>query len=184
MIKDVIIHDSGIGTVMEDPVVTAAQIAFAARIKNSSEVSENTKNAQSIAKAWRGAVHTLDPDRFQIEALVTPELDQKLDILDTETACAYEFKVSGKNAWAEFYKDIVKVIIWNQKRKKNISCLVFITEEKYGRPFLDAPMPLAYILNMRRRNSTTSPDYSRAGLRVWRSPGLRHNRPIEILVEL
>jgi hypothetical protein len=67
--------------------------------------------------ARRGAVHTLDPDRFQIETLVTPELDQKLDIADTETACAYEFKVSGKKAWAEFYTDIVKVIIWNEKRK-------------------------------------------------------------------
>src|SRR6266699_3653425 len=55
---------------MEDPVVTAAQIAFSARIKDSSDVSENTKNAQAITKAWRGAVHTLDPDRFQIEALV------------------------------------------------------------------------------------------------------------------
>lgn len=74
---------------------------------------------------------------------MTPELNQKLDILDTETACAYEFKVSGKNAWAEFYKDIVKVIIWNEKRKKKISCLVFITEETYGRPFLDGPMPRA-----------------------------------------
>jgi hypothetical protein len=58
---------------MEAPVVSAAQVAFAARIKNSSDVSENTKNAQAIAKAWRGAVHTLDPDRFQIEVLVTPE---------------------------------------------------------------------------------------------------------------
>jgi hypothetical protein len=64
------------------------------------------------------------PDRFQIEALVTPELDQKLDIVDTDTACAYEFKVSGKNAWAEVYKDIVTVIIWNEKRKKKISHLV------------------------------------------------------------
>ena len=68
MIKDVIIHDSGVGTVMEDPVVSAAQIAFSVRLKDSSDVSENTKNAQVIAKAWRGAVHTLDPDRFQIEA--------------------------------------------------------------------------------------------------------------------
>ena len=36
--------------------------------------------------------------------MVTPELDQKIDIVDSETACAYEFKVSGKNAWAEFYR--------------------------------------------------------------------------------
>src|SRR6266567_1148505 len=131
---------------MEDPVVTAAQIAFSARIKDSSDVSENTKNAQAIAKAWRGAVHKLDPDRFQIEALVAPELDQKIDIVDKETACAYEFKVSGKNAWAEFYKDIVKLIIWNEKkRNRKLSSLTFITEEKHGRPFLDAPMPRAYI---------------------------------------
>jgi hypothetical protein len=110
---------------MDDPVVSAAQIAFSVRLKDSSDVSENTKNAQAIAKAWRGAVHTLDPDRFQIEALVTPELDQKIDIVDTDTACAYEFKVSGKNAPAEFYKDIVKVIIWNEKRKKKLSSFSF-----------------------------------------------------------
>jgi len=147
---------------MEDPVVTAAQVAFSARIKGSSDVSENTKNAQAIAKAWRGAVHTLDPDRFQIEVL-TPELDQKLDILDTETACAHEFKVSGKNAWAEFYKDIVKVIIWNEKRKKKIFCLVFITEEKHGRPFLDAPMPRVYIKYLAEHGLKVSVEYVRHG---------------------
>ena len=163
MRKGAIIHDSGVETVTEDPVVTAAQIAFSARIKGSSDVSENTKNAQAIAKAWRGAAHTLDPDRFQIEALVTPELDQKIDIVDSETACAYEFKVSGKNAWAEFYKDIAKVIIWNEKRRKKISCLVFITEEKYGRPFLDAPMPRAYIKYLAEHGIKVSVEYVRHG---------------------
>jgi len=66
-------------------------------------------------------------------------LDQKIDVIDAETARAYEFKVSGKNAAAEFYKDIVKIIIWNERRKKKLSALVFITEEKYGRLVLDAP---------------------------------------------
>lgn len=130
---------------IEDPVVAAAQIAFSLRLKDSSDVSGNTKNAQAIAKAWRGAVHKLDSDRFQIEALVTPELDQRLDIVDSKTASAYEFKVSGKNAWAEFYKDVVKVLMWNQHRKKKLGCLIFITEEKYGKPCLNAPMPNAYI---------------------------------------
>jgi hypothetical protein len=83
---------------MQDPVVLAAQAAFAARLKNSSNVSENTRNAQAIAKAWRAAVHELNPERFHIEAMVTPHLDQKIDVVDNETACAYEFKVSGKNA--------------------------------------------------------------------------------------
>src|SRR3984893_7665672 len=99
---------------MEDPVVTAAQLVFSVLLKDSSKLSANTKNAKAIGKAWRGAVHELDPDRFQIEALVAPDLDQKIDIIDSETSRAYEFKVSGKNAAAEFYKDIVKVIIWNE----------------------------------------------------------------------
>jgi hypothetical protein len=124
----------------EDPVVLAAQAAFAVRVRASSDVSENTKNAQAICKSWRKAVHDLDADRLQIEALVTPELDQKIDIIDSETRWAYEFKVSGKNAWAEFYKDVVKILIWNDKRSKKLAALVFITEESFGRRFVDGPM--------------------------------------------
>jgi len=148
---------------MNDPVVKAAQLAFSVRLKDSSDVSKNTKNAQAIAKAWRGAVYELDPDRFQLEATVAPDLDQKIDVVDSETACAYEFKVSGKNACAEFYKDIVKVIVWNQKRKKKLSSLVFITEEKYGRPFLDAPMPRAYINYLAQEGLKVSVEYVRHG---------------------
>jgi len=37
---------------MEDAVVTAAQLAFSVRLKDSSDVSESTKNAQAIAKAY------------------------------------------------------------------------------------------------------------------------------------
>jgi len=77
--------------------------------------------------------------------MVVLELGQKIDIVDQKNGCAHEFKFSGRNAPAEFDENTVKVIIWNQKRKKKQSCLVFITEEKWGRPFLDAPMPHAYI---------------------------------------
>jgi len=130
---------------MDDPIVNAAQSAFSERLRGAGSVSEHTKNAQAIAKAWRAAVHALDPDRFQIEAMVSPEFDQKIDVVDTATACAYEFKVSGKNAWAEFYKDVVKVLMWNERRKQKLSRLVFITDEDHGRRFLDAPMPQAYV---------------------------------------
>jgi len=148
---------------IEDPVIAAAQIAFSVRLKDSSDVSENAKNAQAIAKAWRGALHELGPDRFQIEAMVTPELDQKIDIVDSETACAYEFKVSGKNACAEFYKDVVKVLMWNQHCKKKLSRLVFITEEEYDKPFLDAPMPRAYIKYLADQGLKVSVEYVRHG---------------------
>ena len=160
-ILDVVTTKTGMD--VEDPVVAAAQIAFEVRLKDSSDVSENTKNAQAIAKAWRGAVHKLDPDRFQIEAMVTPELDQKIDIVDLKTACAYEFKVSGKNASAEFYKDVVKVLIWNQHRRNKLCCLTFITEEKCGKPFLDAPMPRAYIKYLTEQGLKVDIRYIRHG---------------------
>lgn len=130
---------------MNDPVVAAAQSAFAQRLCDSSDVSDNTRNAQAIAKVWRTTVYEFDPDRYQIEALVAPDLDQKIDVLDTKTHTAYEFKVSGKNATGEFYKDIVKVIVWNRKRKRPIGKLVFITEEEWGRKYLDTPMPREYM---------------------------------------
>lgn len=130
---------------MNDPIVQAAQTVFATRLRNSSNVSDHTRNAQAIAKAWRSEVHALDPDRYQIEALVGPDLDQRLDVLDTETQTVYEFKVSGKNATAEFYKDVVKVIVWNRRHKKAVTRLVFITEEEWGRKYLDKPMPKEYV---------------------------------------
>jgi hypothetical protein len=144
---------------MADPVVEAAQLAFAVRLKDSADVSENTKNAQVIAKAWRKAVYDLNSDRFQIEAMVSPELDQRIDVIDSDTNCAYEFKVSGKNAPAEFYKDIVKVIMWNERKKRKLTSLVFITEEKWGRRFLDGPMPKAYIAYLAKNGLDVKVEY-------------------------
>jgi hypothetical protein len=148
---------------MTDSIVLAAQDVFKLRLRDNNDVSDNTRNAQLIAKAWRSAVHKLDPDRFQIEALVAPDLDQKIDILDTETSTAYEFKVSGNNATSEFYKDVVKVIVWNEKRKKKIARLVFITEEEKGRRSLDTPMPRAYIEHLSKQGIDVSIVYVRHG---------------------
>jgi hypothetical protein len=133
---------------MDDPVVAAAQKAFAQRLRDSRDVSDNTRNAQAIAKLWRSSVYELDPDRYRIEALVAPDLDQKIDVLDTEGHTAYEFKVSVKNATCEFYKDVVKVLVWNRKQRKAIARLVFITEEEWGRKYLDTPMPREYIKHL------------------------------------
>jgi hypothetical protein len=63
---------------------------------------------------------------------------------------AYEFKVSGKNETAEFYKDVVKAILWNEERDTKINKLVFLTEKEHGSPFLDAAMPQAFIKYLAR----------------------------------
>ena len=146
---------------MDDTIIAAAQHAFSSRLRGSSDVSDNTKNAQAIARTWRDTVHKLDPKRFQFDVLVAAGMGQKIDIVDVEAGCAYTFKVSGKNAAGDFYKDIVKVIVWNEKKEKKLSRLVYITEEEDGRRALDAPVPLAYIAYLTARGLKVRVDYVR-----------------------
>ena len=127
------------------PVVAAAKEAFRSRVLAGSDVSTHTRNAQAIAKAWRAAAFNLDPTRYQYEVPVRAEFDQRIDVLDREEMCAFEFKVSGKNATSEFYRDVVKVLLWNEQHESKIRKLVFITEESWGRKYLDTPMPKAFI---------------------------------------
>jgi hypothetical protein len=130
---------------MTHPIIEAAKEAFRARVMVGSDVSTHTRNAQAIAKAWRTAAFELDPSRYQYEVPVRPEFDQRIDVLDRKEMCAFEFKVSGKNATSEFYRDVVKVLLWNERHEQKIKKLVFITEEIWGRRHLDTPMPRAYI---------------------------------------
>ena len=130
---------------MSHPVIVAAQEAFRARVGDGATVSDHTRNAQAICKAWRAAVFDLDPSRYSCEVSVAPELEQRIDIYDRRDSIAFEFKVSGKNATAEFYRNVVKALLWNERRGDKLKKLVFITEERWGRPYLDASMPKAYI---------------------------------------
>jgi len=45
--------------------------------------------------------------------------------------------------------------------RKKLSALVFITEEKYGRLVLDAPMPRAYIKYLAQQGLAVSIEYVR-----------------------
>jgi hypothetical protein len=135
---------------MEDPVVKDAQCAFSTRLKNSSSVSEHTRDAQAIGKTWQLKVIKRNRNRYQREQQVPAGLHEKtprekIDIIDMEKGIAYEFNVSGKSARDEFYKDIVKVILWNKNHEKKLLKLVFITDGVHGRKLLEKPMPKAYI---------------------------------------
>jgi len=130
---------------MKERILQAARDAFRERLSGDASVSDHTRNAQHIATAWKKACVALDESRISHEVPITPEIDQRLDILDRQEMCAYEFKVSGKNAHSEFYKNVVKVILWNESKEKKIKQLVFITDAAHGRRFLDTPMPRALI---------------------------------------
>ena len=110
-------------------------------------VSAHTRNARRIASEWKRKCVALVPG-IRYEETIAEYLDQRIDILDEQDHCAYELKVSGKNAYAEFYKDIVKVLMWNEAHEaqsEKIKEFVFMTEETWGRRQLDTPMPKAFI---------------------------------------
>ncbi|MFC2134717.1 hypothetical protein ACFLTH_08885 [Bacteroidota bacterium] len=126
-------------------IIEAAKKASQIRTSDGT-VSEYTKNAQAIAKEWRNRCWELSPDTLQLEVLIHPTYNEKIDILDNQEMCAYEYKVSGNNATNEFYKDVVKVLMWNESRTdKRINKLVFITEEITGKKHLDKQFIVNYI---------------------------------------
>lgn len=88
-------------------------------------VSTHTKSAQKITKEWQ---HAIKSDKISVEVKVSPENNEKIDVIDIRTSTAYELKVSGKNTHHEFYKDLAKVITYNEYQDNKLKKLVFISE--------------------------------------------------------
>ncbi len=88
-------------------------------------VSTHTKSAQKITKEWQRAIKS---DEINVEVKVSPENNEKIDVIDIRTSTAYELKVSGKNTHHEFYKDLAKVITYNEYQDNKLKKLVFISE--------------------------------------------------------
>ncbi|MFC1866528.1 hypothetical protein ACFL0H_00080 [Thermodesulfobacteriota bacterium] len=89
------------------------------------DVSSHTKSAQRITKEWQEAIKT---DMVHTEVPVSPENNEKIDVIDLSSKTAYEVKVSGKNTHHEFYKDIAKVLTYNEYEDVKIIKLIFLSE--------------------------------------------------------
>ncbi len=135
---------------MKASIVSAAIEAYRHRLLGTATVGDHTKNATAIAREWKKACVALSPKTIDAEVSVSPSLNQRIDILDRSDMCAYEYKVSGKNAYAEFYKDCVKILLWNDEKEEKIRKMVFITEEEWGRKYLDTEMPRAFVRFLRK----------------------------------
>ena len=90
-------------------------------------VSKHTKSAQIITKEWQQCVCT---ENIKAEVKVSPLGNEKIDIVDFSKNEAYELKVSGKNTHHEFYKDLVKVLTYNEYvgLDNKLHKLIFISE--------------------------------------------------------
>ena len=111
---------------LQDRIVQAAEAAHKQHWQATSDESTGDKQATAVTRAWQRAIESED---VQVEVPVADHLGERLDAVDLATATAYEMKVSGKNPHHEFYKDIFKVIVYNQHHERKLERLVFITEE-------------------------------------------------------
>lgn len=108
-------------------IIEASRIAHRRFWRATTDESEGDKQATAVTTAWQRSVASKD---VKCEVRIREDLNEKIDVIDFSTSTAYEIKVSGKNAGHEFYKDIFKVLVYNQNHDKKLEQLVFITEKE------------------------------------------------------
>jgi hypothetical protein len=113
---------------IEKDVVELAALKHSQSWQKSSNISDQTKSAQSVCRSWQQAVADIFHDRFRIEYPVGDGFNEKIDLVDLQDAVAYELKVSKNNTHFEYYRDIFKVAIHNVHHPQwPIKKLIFIT---------------------------------------------------------
>ena len=112
------------------------------------DVSLHTKSAQKITKEWQEAVKA---EMIFTEVPVSPENNEKIDVIDLSTKTAYEVKVSGKNTHHEFYKDMAKVLTYNEYTEVKISKLIFLSESE-GISSLEKRLDSRFVSLMKRKH--------------------------------
>ena len=128
-------------------VVELAALKHRQSWKKSSNVSEQTKAAQSVCRSWQQAVADNFKERFSAEHPVGDGFKEKIDLVDLQDAVAYELKVSKNNTHFEFYRDIFKVAVHNAHNTRwQIKKLVFITPTVGANKLLTAYGKAVHIL--------------------------------------
>jgi len=108
-------------------IIRAAKLAHKEHWRGTSDESVGDKQATSATKSWQDKVIS---QNVRCEVQVADNLKERIDVIDFSECAAYELKVSGKNPHHEFYKDIFKVIVYNQNHPNKINKFVFLTEKE------------------------------------------------------
>lgn len=117
----------------------------------SSDVSTQTKAAISVCQVWQEVVRKHFGQRMVAEhGLGDGKMNEKLDLVDVQDRVAYELKASPNNTHFEFYRDVFKVLVFNQRNPGSpLKTLVFITPEEGARslrkPFTDEVIKIASV---------------------------------------
>lgn len=116
---------------MNEIIVEIARNVYQELKEDYRDVSQSTVNAKTVGKEWQR--RCIELRGIQMEVNVSNNLgsNQSIDILDFNERIAYEWKISGNNPGHEFYKDLLKCVIYNCYNANNrIEKFVFITENK------------------------------------------------------
>ena len=92
-------------------MVQLAREAHQAHWRMSGHEGTGDRLAKRVTDQWQAAVRAMNSSRYDVEVRVTPNLRERIDVVDRTAEVAYELKVSPNNAHFEFYRDIFKVII-------------------------------------------------------------------------
>jgi hypothetical protein len=110
--------------------------------------------ADTLCKRWQELVLRIPHQNHLPEATVAG--NSPIDILDTVNGIAYELKYSHKNVKHEFYKDLFKVLIFNQEleNKIKITRFVFLCHYKGISSLLRSSLCMATIKFMNNQGIT------------------------------
>jgi hypothetical protein len=113
------------------------------------------KCAEDLCKLWQKEASLLNSN-------VVPEAtvagSSPIDLLDAENGIAYELKYSHKNVKHEFYKDLFKILIYNDDPANNlkINRFVFLCHHKGISSLMRSSLSQATVLYMKNRGIDVS----------------------------
>ncbi|MGB8368700.1 MAG: hypothetical protein ACLPYZ_15990 [Limisphaerales bacterium] len=112
-------------------VVDEARFVAASNWTGPADESTADKESTTVTRLWQERLEKTDAERFKKEVSIAGKMNEKIDLVDFKEKVAYELKVSGNNPGHEFYKDLFKVLIYNQNHNQiKLNTLVFITQGK------------------------------------------------------
>lgn len=114
------------------------------------KISIGDKCADQLCKVWQKAV-TEQHSHLIPEATVAGS--SPIDLLDTLNGIAYELKYSHKNVKHEFYKDLFKILIFNDDpgNEMKINRFVFLCHHKGISSLMRSSLCQATVLYMNNR---------------------------------
>ncbi len=114
-----------------DEITLAAIDAHHQYWRSTRDAGKGGRLANKVTRSWQ--------ERFVREDDIKTEfqlngLNEKIDVVQIKNKTAYEMKVSGNNPYHEFYKDIFKILVFNEANAKisiafQIEHFVFLTED-------------------------------------------------------